>query len=151
MPNLGVPLVRENGTAAEAWYRLFISMYNVTLAGLPVLPSGVVPGNPNSLTLASLNGQIENQQGQITTGAGAIAANTSSIATLQSDVIVLQTEINTLQAQVNALAAQLDGLNVSGTAGGANAGGGGAPPATVQTYMAIRIGTSNFRVPLYNP
>jgi hypothetical protein len=151
MPNLGVPLARENGTAAEAWYRFFISVYNVTLAGLPILPSGVVPGNPNSLTLASLSGQIVTQGDQITTGAGAIAANTSSIATLQADVIVLQQEINTLQNQVNALAAQLDGLAVLGTSGTASAGGGGAPPASVQAYMSVRVGTSNFRVPLYNP
>ena len=151
MPNLGVPLAREDGTAGEAWYRFFVSVYNVTLAGLAVLPSGVVPGNPNSLTLASLNGQLQTQGGQITTGAGAIAANTSSIATLQADVIALQTEINTLQAQVATLQAAVDGLTVVGTAGSASAGAGAGPPATVQAYMAVRVGPTSYRVPLYNP
>lgn len=160
MPNLGVPLVNiADGTVALAWYRLLISMYNVTLAGLPTLPAGVSPSNPNSLTLAGVHSTTTDQSGQIGNIGTVVAGNVLSIATLTDDVVILQNEINaltarinTLQAQVVALQGQVDGMTVfAGTTGGANPGGAGPPPANVQAYMQIRLGATNFRVPLYNP
>jgi len=150
MPHLGSAMIRENGSPAEAWYRLFVSIYSVTLAGLPVLPSGVVAGNPNSLTLANLSGLIQTQDTQINNGANAIAQNTSSIASLQSNVIILQQEINALTAQITALqnrVASLEGRMDGASIGGVS--GGGATPTNTRGFLDLVVNGTTYRVALF--
>ncbi len=143
MPNLGVPLVNGDRTIGLAWYRLIISIYNVTLAGLPTLPSGVSPSNPNSLTLAGVHSTTGDQSQQISNQGTIIAGNTVSIATLTDDVVVLQNEITALQARVTALEQKIDGMTV-----GSVDAGGPAPPTTTG-FLNIRINSNSHRIALY--
>lgn len=148
LPQLAIPLVNKDGTVSFAWYRFFIGLFQrVFTAG--VNANGVPIATDQ--TLAQETADREAADATLQTQINVLDTKVAPIPGLQTNVTTLNGEVATLNSEVTTLQGRVDGLIVGATAGSATAGGGGALPATVQAYLQITVGSTNYKVPLYLP